>query len=155
MHSRLVLPLLVAAMASGQTINTFAGNGTAGFSGDGGQAAQATINRVVGLAVDAAGNIYLADELNNRVRKVDTNGVITTFAGTGTAGFSGDAGPAAQAQLSGPLGLCVAPSGDIYVNDQGNKRVRKISPSGTITTVAGTGSTVNSGDGGVATSAGR
>jgi hypothetical protein len=66
---------------------------------------------VVGLAVDAAGNIYLADQNNNRVRKVDTNGVITTFAGTGVAGFSGDGGPAAQAELNGPLGVCVAPSG--------------------------------------------
>ncbi|HXB73149.1 MAG TPA: hypothetical protein VNY05_33235 [Candidatus Acidoferrales bacterium] len=154
MHTRLVLPLLAAAMASGQTITTFAGNGTAGFSGDGQQAAQAMINRVVGLVADAAGNIYLAEELNNRVRKVDTNGVITTFAGTGTAGFSGDNGPALQAQLSGPLGLCVAPSGDIYVTDQGNKRVRKISPSGTITTVAGNGFGVSGGDGGPATSAG-
>jgi uncharacterized protein (TIGR03437 family) len=158
MHIKLVLPLLAAAIASGQTITTFAGNGTAGFSGDSGPAAQATINRVVGLAVDAAGNIYMAEELNNRVRKVDTNGVITTFAGTGTAGFSGDNGPALQAQLSGPLGVCVAPAGDIYVTDQGNKRVRKISTSGTtsgtITTVAGTGSAVSSGDGGPATAAG-
>jgi hypothetical protein len=140
-----MLPLFAAAIVSGQTITSFAGNGTAGYSGDGGQAAQAQINRVVGLATDAAGNIYLADELNNRVRKVDTNGVITTFAGTGVAGYSGDGAPAAQAQLSGPLGLCVAPSGDIYVTDQGNKRVRKISSSGTITTVAGNGSVGNSG----------
>jgi uncharacterized protein (TIGR03437 family) len=88
------------------------------------------------------------------VRKVDTQGVITTFAGTGVAGFSGDGGPAAQAQLNGPLGLCVAPSGVIYVNDEGNARVRAISPAGTITTVAGNGSTVSSGDGGPATAAG-
>src|SRR5450631_1022711 len=154
MHTRLILPLVAAAIASGQTITTFAGNGTAGFSGDGGQAAQAQINRVVGLAVDAAGNIYMAEELNNRVRKVDTNGVITTIAGTGVAGFSGDNGPAAQAQLSGPLGVCVSPSGDIYVTDQGNKRVRKISTSLAITTVAGNGSAVSGGDGGPATSAG-
>lgn len=155
MQTKLMLPLLAAAIASGQTITTFAGNGTAGFSGDGGQAAQAQINRVVGLAADAAGNIYLAEELNNRVRKVDTTGVITTFAGTGVAGFSGDGLPAAQAQLSGPLGLCASPSGDIYVTDQGNKRVRKISSSGTtITTVAGNGSGVSSGDGGAATAAG-
>ena len=154
MHTWTVLPLLAAAVASGQTITTFAGNGTAGFAGDGGPAIQAQINRVVGLAADAQGNIYLAEELNNRVRKVDTNGVITTFAGTGAAGFSGDNGLAAQAQLNGPLGLCVAPSGDIYVNDQGNKRVRKISPAGTITTVAGNGAASHSGDGGPATAAG-
>ena len=152
MHTKIILPLLAAVVASGQTITSFAGNGTAGYSGDGGQAALAQINRVVGLAVDAAGNIYLAEELNNRVRKVDANGVITTFAGTGVAGFGGDTGPAAQAQLSGPLGVCVSPSGDVYVTDQGNKRVRKIS-SGTITTVAGNGSSGNSGDGGAATAA--
>ena len=108
---------------------------------------------MVGLAVDAAGNVYLADQNNNVVRKVDTNGVITTFAGTGTAGYSGDGGQAAQAELSGPLGVCVAPSGDIYVNDYGNLRVREISTSGIITTVAGNGSTGDSGDGGPATAA--
>jgi uncharacterized protein (TIGR03437 family) len=151
---RVLLPLLAAAIASGQTISTFAGNGTAGYSGDGGPAIQAEINRVVGLAVDAAGNIYLADQNNNRVRKVDTSGVITTFAGTGVAGFSGDGGLATLAQLNGPLGVCVAPSGGIYVNDEGNGRVREISPSGTITTVAGNGSGVSSGDGGPASGAG-
>ncbi len=154
MSLRLLLPLLFGAIASSQTINTFAGNGTAGYSGDGGPAAQAEINRVVGLAADAAGNIYLADQNNNRVRKVDTNGVITTFAGTGVAGFTGDGGPAAQAQLNGPLGVCVAPSGAIYVNDEGNFRVREISPSGTITTVAGNGTNTTSGDGGPALNAG-
>ncbi len=154
MHIRFVLPLLAAVIASGQTITTIAGNGTAGFAGDTGQATQAQINRAVGLVTDANGNLYLAEELNNRVRKVDTSGVITTFAGTGTAGFSGDSGPAAQAQLSGPLGLCIDPSGNIYVNDQGNKRVRKISPQGIITTVAGSGSAISGGDGGPATAAG-
>ena len=109
-HGRLLLPLLAAAVASGQTISTFAGNGTAGYAGDGGPAPQAEINRVVGLAADAAGNIYLGDQNNNRVRKVDTLGAITTFAGTGAAGYSGDGGPAALAQLNGPLGVCVAPS---------------------------------------------
>ncbi len=148
------MPLLAAAIASGQTITTFAGSGPAGYSGDGGPATQAEINRVVGLAVDAAGNVYMADQNNNRVRKVDTKGVITTFAGTGAAGYSGDGGPAAQAELNGPLGVCVAPNGNIYVNDNGNGRVRAISPSGTISTVAGNGSGVSSGDGGPATAAG-
>ena len=154
LHPGLWLPLLAAAIASGQTISTFAGIGTAGYSGDGGPAAQAEINRVVGLAADPAGNIYLADQNNNAVRKVDTNGVITTFAGTGISGFSGDGGPATQAQLNGPLGVCVAPSGGIYVMDEGNGRVREVSTSGIITTVAGNGSTVSSGDGGPATDAG-
>ncbi len=150
----LCLPMLAAAVASAQTITTFAGNGTAGYSGDGGQATLATINRVVGLASDAAGNIYLADQNNNVVRKVSTTGIITTFAGTGAPGFSGDGGPAASAQLNGPLGVCVAPSGAIYVNDYGNGRVREIATSGTITTVAGNGSNVSSGDGGPAIDAG-
>jgi uncharacterized protein (TIGR03437 family) len=154
MHGRIFVALLGVSMASGQTITTSAGNGTAGYSGDTGPAAQAEINRVVGLAADAAGNIYLADQNNNRVRKVDTHGVITTFAGTGVAGFSGDGAAAAQAQLNQPLGVCVAPSGAIYVNDEANGRVREISTSGTITTVAGNGSTVSSGDGGPAIAAG-
>jgi len=154
MRTRLWLPVLTAAIASGQTINTFAGNGTAGYSGDGGPATAAEINRVVGLAADAAGNIYLADQNNNVVRKVDTHGVITTFAGTGVAGFAGDGGQATAAELNGPLGVCVAPSGAIYVNDEGNLRVREISPSGIITTIAGNGSAVSSGDGGPATAAG-
>jgi uncharacterized protein (TIGR03437 family) len=154
MHTRFWLPLLLAAMASGQTIDTFAGNGMAGYSGDGGLATQGEINRVVGLVADAAGNVYLADQNNNVVRKVDTHGVISTFAGTGTPGFSGDGGQAAAAQLNAPLGLCVSPSGSMYVNDEGNGRVREISTSGIITTVAGNGSGVNSGDGGLATNAG-
>jgi len=154
MRVRLWLPLLTAVIASGQTINTFAGDGTAGYLGDAGPATQAEINRVVGLATDAAGNIYLADQNNNVVRKVDTHGVITTFAGTGTAGFAGDNGQAAAAQLNGPLGVCVAPSGAIYVNDEGNGRVRAISTTGIITTVAGNGSTVSSGDDGPAVDAG-
>ena len=137
MRVRLWLPLLTAVIASGQTITTFAGNGTAGYTGDAGQATQAEINRVVGLAADAAGNIYLADQNNNVVRKVDTHGVITTFAGTGIAGFAGDNGQAAAAQLNGPLGVCVAPSGAMYVNDEVNGSVRAISTSGIITTVAG------------------
>src|ERR1700724_3863906 len=83
-----------------QTITTIAGNGTAGFSGPNGPAAQAMINRVVRLATDAAGNIYMSEENNNRVRKIDPNGVITTFAGNGVAGFGGDNGPATHAQLN-------------------------------------------------------
>ena len=93
MHVRLLLPLL-AVIASGQTITTFAGNGTAGYSGNLGPAVQAQINRVVGLATDASGNVYLADENNNVVRKVDTNGIITNIAGTSVSGFTGDGGPA-------------------------------------------------------------
>src|SRR5262249_47609927 len=125
--------LVAAVTVSAQTITTFAGNGTAGFSGDNGPATQAMINRVVGLAADGAGNVYLAEENNNRVRRVDKNGVITTFAGTGVAGFSGDTLSATGAQLNAPLGVCADPGGNVYVNDNGNKRVRKISTNGTIT----------------------
>src|SRR4051794_502250 len=98
---------VTCVLATAQTITTYAGNGTAGFGGDGGPAASAMINRVVGLATDSNGNLYLAEENNHRVRKVDRNGVITTFAGTGAAGFSGDNGPANAAQLNAPLGVCV------------------------------------------------
>jgi uncharacterized protein (TIGR03437 family) len=135
------------------TVTTYAGNGNAGYTGDGGPATQATINRVVSLAWDSNGNLYVADQNNNAVRKVDNNGIMTTFAGTGTAGFSGDGGPAAQAELSGPLGVCVDSSNNVFINDYGNLRVRKVTPAGTITTIAGTGASGSSGDGGPATAA--
>src|SRR5581483_9260132 len=131
--------VLASTIALGQTITTFAGNGQAGFGGDGGPATQALINRVDALAGDAAGNVYMADEKNNRVRKVDSNGVMTTFAGNGTPGFGGDGGPAAQAQLNAPTGVCTDTAGNVYINDISNFRVRKVSPSGVITTVAGNG----------------
>ena len=155
MRARSGFILCTAVLLHAQTVTTFAGNGMAGSSGDGAAASLAEINHVTGLAADASGNLYLADQNNNRVRKVDRNGVITTYAGTGAAGFSGDNGPAAHATLNAPTGVCAAPNGDIYVNDQGNFRVRKISgTSGVITTVAGSGSSVSSGDGGPAISAG-
>ena len=145
--------LASAAIAAAQSISTFAGNGAAGFAGDGGPATQAQINRVVGLASDSQGNLYLAEELNHRVRKVTPAGVISTFAGTGTVGFSGDGGPAAQAQLNAPLGVCVDQQDNVYINDYNNNRIRRVS-NGAITTVFGNGTAVHSGDGGPATSAG-
>ena len=155
-HPNILVVLLFAGTPawSQGVISTVAGNGAAGYSGDGGPAAQAMINLVLGLAADSAGNIYLAEENNYRVRKVDRNGNITTLAGTGVAGFSGDGGPAAQARLNAPLGVCTDSAGNVYVNDQSNKRVRRIAADGTITTVAGNGSAVHSGDGGAATAAG-
>ena len=155
MRCRLIWPLLAAALASGQTITNFAGNGSPGYQGDNGPATQAEVDNVVGLAADAAGNIYLADQNYSVVRKVDTNGVVTTFAGVGAPGFTGDQGPATQAKLRGPTGVCVGPSGDVYVNDLGNHRVRRIAAgTGIITTVAGSGSATPSGDGGPAISSG-
>ena len=137
---------------SGGNVNTFAGNGLVSRSGDGGAATSAQLNSPLGVTVDAAGNLYVSDTLNNLVRRVDTKGVITTFAGTGTAGFGGDGGAAASAQLNNPQGLAVDPAGNLYIADTQNARVRKVS-GGTISTVAGSGSSGFGGDGGAATSA--
>ncbi len=158
---RFSLFAIFAAISVAQTISTYAGNGVAGYGGDGGPATQALINRVDALAMDGAGNLYMADEKNNRVRKIDSNGVITTFAGTGTAGFSGDGGLATQAQLNAPTGVCTDTSGNVFINDISNFRVRKVSPGGVISTVAGNGqgsSVIGTtygtlGDGGQATNA--
>ena len=134
------------------TITTVAGNGTQGFSGDNGPATSAQLNQPKGVAVDATGNLYIADEANQRIRKV-ASGVINTVAGNGTAGFSGDNGPAVSAKLSGPTGGVVDASGNLYFADLGNGRIRKIA-NGVITTVAGNGTHGFSGDNGPATSAG-
>ena len=125
-----------------------AGNGTIGYSGDNGPAASAQLGGPRGIAVDSAGNVYIADSYVNRVRKV-SNGVITTVAGNGTQGFSGDNGPATSAQLAYPYGVAVDSAGNLYIAD-GNGRIRKVS-NGVITTVAGGGSSL--GDNGPATSA--
>ena len=118
-------------------VTPVAGNGTAGFSGDGGLATSAQLNVPSGIAVDASGNLYIAEFLNQRIRKV-SNGVITTVAGNGTEGFSGDNGPATSAQLKGPIGVAVDSAGNLYIADSGNNRIRKVS-GGVITTVAGNG----------------
>ena len=138
---------------SGRTITTIAGTGTAGFSGDGGPAAAAQLNQPEGLAVDGQGNLYIADYGSHRVRRVSPDGVITTIAGTGKQGFSGDGGLATSAQLEYPEGVAVDGRGSVYIADTGNSRVRKVGQGGTITTIAGTGETGFSGDGGRATSA--
>ena len=136
---------------SNGVITTVAGNGTAGFSGDSGLAASAQLNYPDGFAVDSAGNLYIADTLNNRIRKV-SNGVITTVAGNGTQGSSGDNGPATSAQLNYPGGIAVDSAGNLYIADSGNERIRKVS-NGVITTVAGNGAAGFSGDSGPAISA--
>jgi uncharacterized protein (TIGR03437 family) len=129
-----------------------AGNGTVGYTGDGGPATSAELNGPWGVAVDAAGNLYIADVSNNCVRKV-SNGVITTVAGNGTAGYTGDGGPATSAQLNNPYGVAVdSASGNLYIADYLNHTIRKVS-NGVITTVAGTGTAGYSGDSGPATSA--
>ena len=137
---------------SGGNINTIAGNGILSYSGDGGPAGSAQLNTPQSVAVDSSGNVYIADTVNNVVRKINTSGVITTFAGNGTAGFGGDGGPPGSAQLNGPEGVAVDSSGNVYISDTHNARVRKVS-GGAINTVAGNGSPGYSGDNGPATSA--
>jgi trimeric autotransporter adhesin len=136
-------------------ITTIAGTGTSGYSGDGGPATSAELNYPSGVAVDASGNIYIADNSNQRVRKVTAGtGIITTIAGTGTGGYSGDGGPATSAKLFTPNAVAVDASGNVYIADWWNQRIRKITAStGIITTIAGTGTAGYSGDGGPATSA--
>jgi hypothetical protein len=139
--------------ATGQ-LTRFAGNGTVGYAGDGGAATSAALHEPAGVAVDAAGNVYIADNGNNVVRKV-SNGVITTFAGTagvGSFGYSGDNGPATGATLRGPTGVAVDTAGNVYIADAGNNAIRKVS-NGVITTFAGNGTPDYSGDNGPATSA--
>jgi sugar lactone lactonase YvrE len=134
-------------------INTVAGTGTSGFSGDGGPATAARLNAPRTMAVDRAGNMYIIDTGNHRARRVDTAGRITTIAGTGTAGFSGDGGPATSARLNTPHGIAVDGAGNVYIADPPNQRIRKVDTSGRITTVAGNGSSGYNGDGIPATSA--
>jgi sugar lactone lactonase YvrE len=145
-------PFIVApATGNAYNISTVAGNGVQGYSGDGGMATSATANAPNGVAVDANGNLYIADSGNNCVRKVTPSGIITTVAGTGAPGQSGDGGPAINAMLSGPRGVAVDAAGNIYIADYGNRKIRKVTPGGTITTIAGTGTPGYSGDGGQAT----
>jgi hypothetical protein len=134
-------------------IKTVAGNGSPSYSGDGGPAIAAALNRPKGVMVDGGGNLYIADHYNNRIRKIDTNGIITTVAGTGVAGYSGDGGPATNAQLSGPYSMMPDRFGNLYIPDHDNNRIRFVDTNGVITTIAGTGTNGFSGDGGPATNA--
>lgn len=141
--------------ASTGIITTFAGNGTAGYTGDGGQATSAEIDQPLRVAVDSSGNIYFSDPNNNVIRKVTmSTGIITTVAGNGTAGYTGDGGQATNAEISNPYGVAVDGAGNIYISDRANSVIRKVTAStGIITTVAGNGTQGYSGDGGAATSA--
>ena len=143
MKSALLVLITIAACHGQGIISTVAGNVSlgyaGGFAGDGGPAVGATLYLPIGVAVDSQGNLYVADSLNNRVRKVDTAGIITTIAGNGTRGFSGDGGPATSAAFSYPSAVAVDSAGNVYITDNGNGSVRKVNTKGTISTVAGGG----------------
>ena len=136
-------------------ITTIAGmGGVWGYSGDGGPATDAELWDPHGIATDASGNIYIADTDNNVVRKVSPSGTITTFAGTGWGGYGGDGGPATAAGLNSPYDLAVDPSGNVFISDQYNNRIREVTASDeNIKTVGGNGALGYSGDGGPATNA--
>jgi uncharacterized protein (TIGR03437 family) len=136
-------PLVIAA----------AGNGTPGDTGDGGPANLAQLSRPSACALDSAGDLFIADTLNHSIRKVDPSGTITTVAGTGAAGFSGDEGPATAAGIYAPLGVAVDDNGDIFIADTGNNRIRQVTPDGLIHTIAGQNAAAFGGDGGPALSA--
>src|SRR6266850_560321 len=141
----------IRMLTAGGVITTVAGEGTAGFSGDGGPALAAQLKYPVGVAVDGAGNLFIADRYNNRIRKVTPDGIISTLTG-GRSGFSGDGGPAASAQINDPRGVAVDRSGNVFIADAGNERIRVVTPDGIMNTVAGSGPGFG-GDGGAATSA--
>ncbi|MFI1184501.1 NHL repeat-containing protein [Streptomyces sp. NPDC020799] len=134
-------------------IFTVAGTGVAGYNGDGGQATSAQLNQPHGVWVDGEGNLYIADFVDHRVRKVDPSGVISTVAGTGVAGYNGDGGAATMAQLNAPSNVVVDAAGNLYITEYQNHAVRRVDPSGVISTVAGTGVAGYNGDGGQATQA--
>jgi sugar lactone lactonase YvrE len=137
-----------------KVMGTVAGNGTLGSTGDGGSAPLATVNDIAGGAVDAAGNLYLADYDGNRIRKIDrTTGVISTYCGDGTAGSTGDGGPASAARLNNPNGVVFDTAGNLYVTEHSGHRIRMIDTAGNISTVCGTGAAGSTGDGAAATSA--
>jgi len=145
----------IRIVTTDQNIHTFAGQCSyALFQGDGGLAIQAKLNKPYSVAVDAYGDVYIADTENQRIRVVTPDGIINTIAGDGTQGFKGDNGPALQAEFASPSGIALDASGNIYVADKSNSRIRKILPSGIITTIAGNGSYGYFGSGGAATSTG-
>ena len=153
-HTWLALPQLnvVYRLDGSGVLTLVAGTGVAGYSGDSGAAVSAMLNRPQGVAVDAFGDVFIADSGNERIREVTPNGVITTVAGNGNCCYSGDGGPATSAWLNNPYAVVIDASGNLYIADTGNNRIREVS-GGIITTVAGNGTSGYAGDSGSATSA--
>lgn len=146
------LSLTTATAVNAQTINTYAGTGASGSAGDGGAATSATFGNCHGVATDAAGNLYITDAVNHKIRMVTPSGVISTFIGTGVAGYNGEGVGVAVAQINNPYGIAVSAAGDIYFCETAGNRVRMIKE-GAVTTIAGDGVASFSGDGGAATAA--
>lgn len=140
-------------VASAQTVHTIAGDGSPGYTGDGGAATAAAVGTPAGITYDATGNVYFTDYSNSVVRKISSSGIITTVAGSATGIYPGDGGAATNAQLGVITGIAIDATGNLYIADGGNHRIRKVSTTGIITTVAGTGTSGYTGDGGPATAA--
>ncbi len=149
----LLIIVLCADAAIGQNINTIAGTGTFGFSGDGSPATAAQFQYIWYSALGAGGSIFISDNSNHRIRKIDGAGNISTFAGDGLPGFSGDGGQATAAHFYGAAGITVDAAGNVYFADKTNHRIRKVNTAGVISTIAGTGAPGFGGDGGAAISA--
>lgn len=149
-RSALAIVALLAASSTAGTVSLVAGGGE---GGDGSPAVKARLKSPFGLVVTPSGAVVFVEMTGHRVRKIDANGLLTTIAGTGQEGFSGDGGEASKAEFKGMHALAVAPEGDLYIADTWNNRVRKIDAEGRIATIAGTGEAGFSGDGGPATSA--
>ena len=135
-------------------ISTFAGQGGAGFGGDGGLAARAQFSNPSGLAFDGAGNLYIADTTNNRVRMIAPNGIVSTVAGSSASGYAGDGAAANKARLNSPKGIAIDAAGNLFIADTFNNRIRVVTPYGAIYTIAGSGASSAGGDGGAALDAG-
>jgi len=143
----------VRKISASGIISTIAGVGGLGPLGDGGPATAAHVGSPNGIVLDQGGNIYISDFSGNRVRKINPAGIISTYAGNGSGTYAGDGGPATNASIYRPGGICLDHWGNLYIADDGNSRIRKVDPSGIITTIAGTGAVGGSGDGGPATAA--
>lgn len=148
-----IVLIIAVSLASAQAISTIAGNGVSGYRGDNGPVTAAELNHPIGIAFDNQGNAYVADANNNRIRKINADGIISTYAGNSKAGYSGDGGPATMARLNYPSGVACDDEGNVYVADMENSVIRKIDKNGVITTVAGNGIAGFGGDKKAATAA--